>query len=390
MQKRFFLSFAVLAILILSMGCKRDSDPIQNTSVEDLGPRVPLEEVAPCMRCPKLNNFSFSYFDETRSRSDAGNFLLGVSIDNDNTQYGAVPTRMELFDYMAEEDEFKYLNDDPFFKMFVDQLGFPQDTLFGLTPLLNYSAKATQKIEDGFYNDNNAFCSDRCDEDLYGALNIDVARNTEGVCIAPDSLTIFQNANDICAMRTIVDLLSFNLFPFEILDQSTGDLYNEDNFRYEDPFATLRFDNRNLVSDVDFDPEDNVPTDLNLGECPIFRSNDRSTPNAFTMSYDRENSTFKVSAEWADANPLYRANVVLALSEFSFTGIKVARNSSDVSSVDGSISVRLPELAQLLDDEGEVIVFLQIASSLGEGRSATDDTVNSVIFEILTRDCDEL
>lgn len=386
MQKKVLIRICgLLTTTMLFLGCNRESDLIGAGNTE-LDARVP-DNTAVCERCPNLQSFSFSYLDETRSSLESGHFLLGFSLENDLTQYGAVPVEIDLFDYMQEDDSFKSLNDDPFFQMFIEQLGVSADTLKNLQALTNYSATAQQKIQDGFYNNQSNFCIDRQDQGLYNFTQVAVEQNELGDLIAPDSALICLAANDVCAMRSVVDLMTFSLYPYEQADQTAANPYDKTNFRYEDPFAVLNFDNRNLVADVDFGEIEGINTSLMLGECPIFRSNDRTVPVEFKMEYDKESSELVVFADWADGKPLYRVNVILAVGELALTGIRLARDIVDNEGLQDGVSVELPELFEILENENEVLVFLQIASQEAED---TDDTVNSVIFELTKGSCQEL
>ena len=287
---------------------------------------------------------------------------------------------------MQETDDFKHLNEDPFFRTFLDQLEVPDDTLFSLQPLTRYSNDVNQKIMDGFYDDVNAFCTDNHDEELYGATEVSFRRSADGNLVAPNSASICKLASDICAMRSIADLMTFSLYPYEIIDQSKEDRYNKNNFIYTDPFAELKFDNRNLVADVDFEEIEGVETDLKLGECPIFRSNDRTVPVEFAMDYSMENGQLQLKAEWEDGRPLHRANIILAVDEFALTNIRVVREIEDNDGFANGATMDLPELKNILEEEGNVAVFLQIAS---QESNDIDDTINSVIFEITEGTCEE-
>lgn len=383
MRKNLFIYVILIALFGAFMSCNRDSG-FTGSSEEGFDVRIPDSDAAPCLSCPTLTNFSFSYLDENASGIGGGHFLIGIGIDNDFTQFGGVPAKIDLFDYLIEEDEFKHLNDDPFFKMFLDQLNVPEDTLESLYPVASYSRFAESKLESGFYEDEDKFCTDNFDDGLFEFLDLPVRANTSGLNIAPDSVTICKLAADICAMRSIVDLMTFSLFPYELVDQTAEDLYNKDNFKYTNPFAVLKFDNRNLVNNVDFDPEEGVETNLNLGDCPIFRSNDRTVPTEFTLAYDRSTGELFVDAKWADEKPLLKVNVILAVEEFSFTGIRVSRKVESSNAFRNGTTIELPELSEILDDEGEVIVFLQISSQEG---SKSEDTVNSLIFGLTNGSC---
>ena len=370
------------------MGCNRESNLVQDTNEDDLGLRIPEDDMAPCLTCPKLNSFSFSYKDETRSTVETGHFLLGMSIDNDHTQYGAIPVQIDLYDYMQEEGEFKYLNDDPFFRTFLDQLNVPDDTLRTLHPLTNYSKCTEDKIEEGFYNDESNYCTERGDIGLYSETMVDPKTNADGEIIAPDSVLICKLAGDICAMRSIVDLMSFNLFPYQIIDQSVENIYDKNNFRYEDPFAVLKFDNREFPQgDVEFDPEVDVKTDLKLGECPIFRSSDetnRAVPAEFSLRYDRKSNKLYVGAEWSTGGPLTKVVILLSEGSFPTEGVSASEEKSNPNGFNGEVGFELPEFTETLDENGSVTVMIQVTHMV-EG----EEVVNSVMFELTSGSCEE-
>ena len=388
MQNIFYrIVFCFLAVSTF-IGCNRDSGILPTPLEEDLGLRIPDSEIAQCKSCPSLRSFNLIYQDESRVDSvDIGRFQLGLGINNDYTQDGGIPAKIELFDYMEDENTFKLLNYDPLFELFLDHLGVPKDTLNEFHPFYEYTDAAISKIEKGFYNNRSAFCTSGFDKKFHEEFEISTRANLEGDPIAKDSISIVMSGADICAMRSIVDLMTFSIYPYEIIDQSESDIYNKNNFKYDTPFAELKFDNRNLASDVDFGPESSLDNDLVLGDCAIFRSNDRTVPVEFSLSMNIYTGKLTVKSEWEDNRVLHKVDVFLSKGEFSSRGIEVIRSVKEVNGFPNGATIDLPELKEILDRDGKVNVMLRVAS---QESARFDDTVNSIIFELTNGSCLEL
>ena len=99
-------------------------------------------------------------------------------------------------------------------------------------------------------------------------------------------------------MRQVADLVTYNMFPLELIDEAAADKYAKSNIRFEDAFASVTFDSREVLGDRKVEDVAGIDLDLKLTDCPIFLSNDGTIPEEFEMKYDLQSGKFFVDAKW--------------------------------------------------------------------------------------------
>ena len=333
--------FSLLAVLAL-MGCRKDS--ALSLDSEPLQLRTTEEDD----RCPELKTFSFKYADETRSSVPDGHFLIGFSVKNDETQYPGVPLKTDMYDFREETGELLMLNDDPSFEALLGLLDVPTDTL----------------------NDYLEFT--------------DLSRKSTGNEL--DSLLICLLASDINAMRGVVDIVDFNLYPLEVIDPNLLPNPNiRSNFLYLDPFASVAFDSRDVIGNLDIEEITGVDLDVPLSQKPIFKSNDEITPAEFEMKYDFSNGQLFVSAEWPTEQPLTRVSI-LAMENGPNAEVMQGDITDRTNGFPNGATLYFPELAAMIaGNQNEVSVLIAIEGFVAD--PSIPRTVNTLLLTFGRNKC---
>ena len=381
-----FVGIALLSTLAFT-GCRKDSTLTPTTDPLEL--RNPDEVAEPCLNCPELLTCSFKYLDENRSSTGEGHFLMGFGFDNDRTQYGGVPIATDLFDFREDTEEVVPLNGNPAFDALLESLGVPTDTLRNLHIFTDYTECSTGKFEDGFYNNIENWCEERCDStagDFDNEMTVATRFNENGNCISRDSFEICLLASDICAMRQVADLVSYSMYPLALIDETAAEPYDKSNLQFADAFASVTFDSREVLGDRNVEEVAGVDLDLKLTDCPIFLSNDGMIPAEFEMKYDLKSGKFFVSADWAMGVPMARASVSVTFSNDPNAEVIQREVIDRPNGFPEGVSIDLPELAEMLTSgTDEVTVLLAVESFVPD--LSLPRTINTLMWKYGLSDC---
>ena len=376
----FGIMVAIILILVLSQ-CKKDSIP-QLESTDSVTTLETKSKLDTCLTCPVLKSVGLQYFNEKLSSQPDGHFFFNLAIQNDYTQYTAVPIEINLFN-LTEGEEIINITDDPQFEALLSLANIPLDTMVNLVPFTDYCATTVEKFESGFYN-KEEFC-DRCDS-LYTWPTVPLLFTKTGECIAPDSLSHCLLGSDICTMMSVTDILSFSFFPQRYLNPiSNLEIPAKENLRLESPYLEMRFAKQFINGDVEFTEIPELDTMQTLSDCPIFRTNDGTIPERFSVNYDFESEFLKLDADWEDNDLLtaMKVSIITGDTEFGIEGDIITKEQEKVT--DEPFNFEFPELAKALNENPEVVIVLDI---VGQNRKDIDlNTINRLTFTLSNEEC---
>ena len=372
-----FLSLISLAILTQ---CDQDSSLLFTQSIKKVDNSALVTTTITeedCTTCPKLEALSLKYFDETASSQPKGHFLFDLGLQNEQTQYNAIPSKIDVYNY-TEANEVVNITTESGFEQVLTMAGIPLDTIINLLPLTHY----TKRFKDILNTSVGAFASPcRTCDTLYQWPDINYFTTSDQKCISPDSLSYCLSGKDICTMLDIADSVTFSFYPQVYTPGvSLGGRPQKEELVFQDAFLKVLFDKRFVNGDIDFNAITELDTSLTLSDCPIFSSNDNTIPSMFSMAYNFTNKLFNLEVHWADNSLMQEILITLwdiprvNDSEDSFTIRAILNEPSNTFKVEN-----FTQIAEFLSDEEILNISIRLL--------ATDGTINVVEFGLTSNEC---